>query len=104
MADPIAVYKQQQAAARAKLGEGVASIDTRSNSNGGGSRVSSRRPSKLANLMDESPPMSPATLKRRESKEKEKNMASDDVLGMLGIAKSDDMIEFEKKKSGSDDD
>jgi WD40 repeat protein len=97
MADPIAVYKQQQALAKAKLGQGVDMVESRTSSKD--SLRPSRRPSKLANLLDESPPMSPATMKRRESKEKEKNMKSDDVLGMLGIKKTDDMLDFEKRKA-----
>ena len=65
MADPIAIYRQQQAAARAKLGEGV-EVETRSSSK----NSVGRRPSRLANLLEESPPMSPATEARRASKEK----------------------------------
>jgi WD40 repeat protein len=93
MADPIAIYRQQQAALRAKAGEGV-EIEIRS-----GNKRMARRPSRLANLMDESPPMSPASQKRRESKEKQDSMKADDVLGMLGIEKTDDMLLLEKKKS-----
>merc|ERR1719171_1607858 len=95
MADPIAVFRQQQAAQKARAGEGV-SVEITSRSS---SKTASRRPSKLANLLDESPPMSPATMKRRDSKRAQENQSTDDVLGMLGIQKTDDMIELEKKKA-----
>jgi WD40 repeat protein len=95
MADPIAIFRQQQAAQRARAGEGVAvEVSSRSSS-----KNVSRRPSKLANLMDESPPLSPASMKRKESKDLLASQKTDDVLGMLGIKKTDDMLELEKKKA-----
>jgi WD40 repeat protein len=90
MADPIAVFRQQQAAA---LGRKVEVPS------GSSSKNVSRRPSKLANLMDDSPPMSPASMKRKESKEARDSIKGDDVMGMLGIKKTDDMLELEKKKA-----
>jgi hypothetical protein len=95
MADPLAIYKQQQEAMRAKAGEGVSDLSSLQQPK---DKVKLRRPSKLDNLMNDSPPMSPATQKRRESKEARDSLKGDDVLGMLGIQKTDDILEFERKK------
>jgi len=95
MADPLAIYKQQQEAMRAKAGEGVSDLSSLQQPK---DKIKLRRPSKLDNLMNDSPPMSPATQKRRDSKEKRESLKGDDVLGMLGIQKTDDILEFERKK------
>lgn len=92
--DPIAIFKQQQAANKARLGQAVEVEES-------GSKVGSRRPSKLANLMDESPPMSPATIKRRSKQVEEANRDESDVLATLGIQKTADMLAQEEKKRAS---
>jgi hypothetical protein len=48
--------------------------------------------------MDESPPMSPATEKRRSKEAVERERPVDDVLSVLGIKKSDDFLQQEAKK------
>lgn len=92
--DPIAIYKMQMQAANLTKGEAVELVADWPPS-GSPIRKTSKR---LDGLMDESPPLSPATLKRRESKEQAKKLEQGDVFAGLGIPKDGDTLYVEAKK------
>merc|ERR1719305_530774 len=86
--DQIAIHKMQMAKANLGKGEAVELVEGEAPEEG--RHIGSRRPSKrLEGLMDESPPASPATLKRRASKDAQKDVDQGDVLAVLGIQKDD---------------
>merc|ERR1719359_1098209 len=84
MADPITAFKIREARNRAGQGEGVQVQEHQGDVRSGRRRSRRRTPS------PESPPESPARMRRI--------MPGDDVFSILGIAKPDDVKDADQRK------